>query len=100
MQRKSCKDMNEPQLIAIFDSIRSNGFSSHTLELIDNYVNDILYGRANIHRFDLQEHAGLCTGGAPLRSLGRMPSAVTREQALNQVAFLLNAKQAARQTGK
>jgi len=26
------------------------------------------------------------------RSLGRMPSAVTREQALNQVAFLLNAK--------
>ena len=28
------------------------------------------------------------------RSLGRMPSATTREQALNQVAFLLNAKQA------
>ena len=26
------------------------------------------------------------------RSLGRMPSAATREQALNQVAFLLNAK--------
>ena len=22
--------------------------------------------RTNIHRFDLQEHAGLCTGGAPL----------------------------------
>ena len=34
------------------------------------------------------------------RSLGRMPYAVTREQALNQVAFLLNAKQAARQVGK
>lgn len=34
------------------------------------------------------------------RSLGRMPSAVTREQALNQVAFLLHAKQAARQIGK
>ena len=66
LQRKSCKDINEPQLIAIFDSIRGNGFSSHTLELIDNYINDILYGRANIHRFDLQEHAGLCTGGAPL----------------------------------
>ena len=32
------------------------------------------------------------------RSLGRMPSAVTREQALNQVAFLLNAKQAAPNT--
>ena len=24
------------------------------------------HGRANIHRFDLQEHAGLCTGGAAL----------------------------------
>ena len=34
------------------------------------------------------------------RSLGRMPSAVTREQALNQVAFLLNARQAAQQIGK
>ncbi len=29
------------------------------------------------------------------RSLGRTPYAATREQALNQVAFLLNAKQAA-----
>ena len=47
-------------------SITYNDFSEHTLQLIDNYVNDILYGRANIHRFDLQEHAGLCTGGAPL----------------------------------
>ena len=47
-------------------SITYNGFSEHTLQLIDNYVNDILYGRANIHRFDLQEHAGLCTGGALL----------------------------------
>ena len=63
---KSCKGMNESQLIAIFDSIRDNGFTEHTLQLIDNYINDILYGRANIHRFDLQEHAGLCTGGAPL----------------------------------
>jgi hypothetical protein len=58
--------MNEQRLIAIYDSIRECGFSGHTLELIDNYINDILYGRANIHRFDLQEHAGLCTGGAPL----------------------------------
>jgi len=34
------------------------------------------------------------------RSLGRMPYAVTREQALSQVAFLLEAKQAAQATGK
>ena len=34
------------------------------------------------------------------RSLGRTPSVATREQALNQVAFLLKAKQAAQATGK
>ena len=58
--------MNENPLIAIFDSIRENGFSVYTLQLIDNYTNDILNGRTNIHRFNLQEHAGLCTAGAPL----------------------------------
>ncbi len=63
---ESCKDMNEKRLIDIFDSIRDVGFSAHTLQLIDNYTNNILYGRANIHRFNLQEHAGLCTAGAPL----------------------------------
>ena len=34
------------------------------------------------------------------RSLGRTPSVATREQALNQVAFLLKAKQAAQVIGK
>ena len=58
--------MNENPLIAIFDSIRENGFSAHTLQLIDNYTNDILYGRANIHRFNQQEHAGLCLADSPL----------------------------------
>ena len=62
----SCNDMNEPQLIAIFDSIRDNGFSSHTLELIDNYTNDILNGRTNLDQFNLQEHAGLCFADSPL----------------------------------
>jgi hypothetical protein len=63
---ESCKDMNEKRLMDIFDSIREGGFSAHTLQLIDNYTNDILNGRANIHRFNLQEHAGLCTAGASL----------------------------------
>ena len=63
---KSCKDMNEKRLIDIFDSIRDSGFSAHTLQLIDNYTNDILYGRTNLDRFNQQEHAGLCSGGAPL----------------------------------
>ncbi len=47
-------------------SITYNGFSAHTLQLIDNYTNDILYGRTNLDRFNQQEHAGLCSGGAPL----------------------------------
>ena len=58
--------MNENPLIAIFDSIREGGFSAHTLQLIDNYTNDILYGRTNLDRFNQSEHAGLCSGGAPL----------------------------------
>ena len=60
------EDMWPTRQEQINTSIKYNGFSEHTLQLIDNYINDILYGRANIHRFDLQEHAGLCTGGAPL----------------------------------
>ena len=47
-------------------SIKCNAFSEHTLELIDNYTNDILNGRTNLDRFNLPEHAGLCTAGAPL----------------------------------
>ena len=47
-------------------SIKYNAFSEHTLELIDNYTNDILNGRTNLDRFNLPEHAGLCTAGAPL----------------------------------
>ena len=65
MQPKVAKTMNE-NLISIFDSIRDSGFSAHTLQLIDNYTNDILYGRTNLDRFNQQEHAGLCSGGAPL----------------------------------
>ena len=59
---KSCKDMNEKRLIDIFDSIRDVGFSAHTLQLIDNYINDILNGRTNLDRF----HAGLCLADSPL----------------------------------
>ena len=65
MQPKVAKTMNE-NLKDIFDNIRDSGFSAHTLQLIDNYTNDILYGRTNLDRFNQQEHAGLCSGGAPL----------------------------------
>jgi hypothetical protein len=58
--------MTEQRLIAIYESIREGGFSEHTLELIDNYINDILNGRTNLDRFNQQEHAGLCTADSPL----------------------------------
>ncbi len=60
------EDMWPTRQEQINTSITYNGFSEHTLQLIDNYINDILNGRTNIHRFNLQEHAGLCTGGAAL----------------------------------
>jgi hypothetical protein len=34
--------------------------------MIDNYVNDIQNGTEDFSRFNLSEHAGLCTAGAPL----------------------------------
>lgn len=46
--------------------IRAEGFSPRTLELIDKYINDILYGTGSFPRFNISEHAGLCTAGAPL----------------------------------
>lgn len=50
----------------IYDSISNDGFSAHTLQLIDNYINDILNGRTNIPRFNLQEHAGICSANSVL----------------------------------
>ena len=50
----------------IYDAIAAEGFSSRVLELIDNYVNEIVYGTASFSRFNLQEHAGLCTAGPVL----------------------------------
>ena len=47
-------------------SIDENGFSEHTLKLIDEYTNDIINGRTNLDRFNLSEHAGLCCAGASL----------------------------------
>ena len=66
MRRESRKEMNEGCLIAIYDSIRENGFSARSIELIDNFINDILNGRTNLDRFNQQEHAGLCTADSPL----------------------------------
>ena len=50
----------------IFDAIAAEGFSAGVLEMINNYINDILYGKTSFPRFNLSEHAGLCSAGAPL----------------------------------
>ena len=50
----------------IFGMIAKEGFTDITLQEINNYINDILNGTEDFHRFNLSEHAGLCTAGAPL----------------------------------
>ena len=50
----------------IYAAIAAEGFTDGTLQMIDNYVNDIRYGRQDFNGFTLSEHAGLCTAGAPL----------------------------------
>lgn len=47
-------------------SIKYNAFSEHTLQLIDNYINDIQNGSANFSRYTIPEHAGLCKAGSAL----------------------------------
>lgn len=49
----------------IYSTIDSEGFSPRTLELIDNYANDIENGRKNLSRYTMPEHAGVCSAGAP-----------------------------------
>ena len=50
----------------IYDVIAQEGFTDLSLQEIDNYVNEIQNGTEDFHRFNLSEHAGLCTAGAPL----------------------------------
>ena len=50
----------------IYVTIAAEGFTNKTLQMIDNYTNDIRYGRKDFNGFTLPEHAGLCKGGAPL----------------------------------
>jgi hypothetical protein len=50
----------------IYAAIAAEGFTAETLQMIDNYANDIQNGREDFSRFNLSEHAGLCKGGSPL----------------------------------
>lgn len=50
----------------VYEAIKNNGFDRQTIELIDNYTNNIQDGKANFYRFNLSEHAGLCKAGKVL----------------------------------
>ena len=54
------------ELNSIYAAIRDNGFSEQTIQLIDNYTNDILNGKTNLTQFNQAEHAGLCCAGEML----------------------------------
>ena len=51
---------------SIYAAIRDNGFSELTIQLIDNFTNDILNGKTNLTQFNQAEHAGLCCAGEML----------------------------------
>ena len=46
------KDNNGITLDIIYASIGNNGFSEHTLQLLDNYINNILDGKTDIIQFN------------------------------------------------
>ena len=54
------------EIDSIYAAIRDNGFSEQTIQLIDNYTNDILNGKTNLTQFNQAEHAGLCCAGEML----------------------------------
>ena len=54
------------ELDSIYATIRDNGFSEQTIQLINNYTNDILNGKTNLTQFNQAEHAGLCCAGEML----------------------------------
>ena len=64
---KQLQDFDTPlDLGVIYASIDNEGFSEETLQLIDNYINDILNGKTDLIQFNQQEHAGLCCAGEVL----------------------------------
>lgn len=54
------------QIEEIYNAIQEHGFVSSSIELIDNYANNVLNGTTNLTRFNLQEHAGLCLADSVL----------------------------------
>ena len=82
----------------IFEAIDADGFKASTLQLIDEFINDIENGSTDFPRFNQQEHAGLCKAGEALIGASIIASYASRSN-LQQVAMLKAAKEA-QQTGK
>lgn len=47
----------------IYDAISKGGFSAQTIEIIDNYIKQIVNGKTDLNQFNQKEHAGLCCAG-------------------------------------
>ena len=58
--------MRQNTIQEIYKLIAKDGFSESVLQMIDNYINEILYGTTSFSRFNLPEHAGLCSAGPVL----------------------------------
>lgn len=50
----------------IYDAIAAKGFVPSTLQVMDEYINDIENGSSDFPRFNQQEHSGLCKAGSAL----------------------------------
>ena len=50
----------------LFEAIKHDGFSDNSIDKINNYITDIQNGTKDFPRFNISEHAGLCTAGTPL----------------------------------
>ena len=82
----------------IFEVIAKEGFADEKLQENNNYVKDIQNGR---EVFLDSIYQSMQDSAREVRlSLGRPSSHATRQQALQQVAMLKAAKEAALQTGK
>ena len=66
MLGQSVGNSNSLKLETIFDEITNNGFTECTIELIDNFIQNILNGKTNLNQFNQSEHAGLCCAGEVL----------------------------------
>ena len=78
-------------------SIRDNGFSEYTLQLIDNQI--MIFSMEKQTLINSINRSMQVSAARVRCSLGRTSYATTREQALKQVNMLQQAKQA-RRTGR